>query len=232
MSTWYVQPIDCPSCGYAQEVHLLKGMHITRIPEVQRQILDGTFQVFPCKKCGVAFVIERPSVYTDFNRGHYIAIEPYGTPKEEAIARHKKAFDEVFLFAPDITQSIGNKLNPRIVFGLPALREKILIWEHGLSDHVIEGVKLSVLGKNNLNKDSTVLRLIKIHETGGHFLFAAYDKSNELQKSEMKIVTTLRPKNWFTVLRNDYLTIQANLPKLRRLMPSIFVGWSVDISLD
>lgn len=231
MSTWYLQTVDCPACGWTQQVRLLKGMHITRIPEVQQQILNGTFQVFPCQQCDTPFVIERPSIYTDFERGHYIAIEPYGTPHKEAIERHKRIFDENFIFAPDIAQSLGKRLNPRIVFGLPALREKILLWENGLSDHVVEGLKLLVYGKHGLDMDSTILRLIKIYETGGHFLFAAYDKPTPNQTEKMQLLTTLQPKSWYTVLRLDYETIQSDLPKLRQLMPSIFTGWSVDISL-
>ena len=65
----------------SQQVSGKKGMHITRIPFVHEQIINGTFQLFDCRECKGHFVIECTSVYTDFDSGHYIAIEPFGTKK-------------------------------------------------------------------------------------------------------------------------------------------------------
>ena len=112
MSTWYLQLVACPTCGWTQKVQLLKGMHITRTPEVQEEIINRTFQVFTCQQCDTPFVIERPSIYTYFERGHDIAIESYGTPKKEEIERQKRIFDDNFIYAPDIVQSLGKRLNP------------------------------------------------------------------------------------------------------------------------
>ena len=231
MSTWYPHVVACPYCNYNQEIHLLKGMHITRIPDVQRQIIDGTFQVFSCVSCTSSFVVERPSIYTDFDKGHYIAIEPLGSSRKEALMRHQKIFDDVFLFAPDLAQNLANTLNPRLVFGLPALREKILTWEKGLSDHVLEGLKLSIIGRHSLDKKSIVLRLVKIHQTGGHLLFAAYKNPVVKHKKGLQILHTQKPYTWYTASRQDYETILGNITRLRQLTPRLFGGWCVDVSM-
>ena len=167
MSTWYHQQVNCPVCDCTQDIPLLKGMHITRIPHVHEQILNGTFQVFPCKACKNHFVIERPSVYTDFDRGHYIAIEPFGTPKKEALERHKKVFDDVFLFAPDVAQELAKKLNPRLitflVLTLANKKRTIVITSVKEIEEAIRKIWKGILiGKKELFKYDAYLKLLKV----------------------------------------------------------------------
>ena len=67
-------------------------MHITQIPYVHEQIINGAFQLFDCKKCKNHFVNERTSVYTDIDRGYYLAIESFGTPKKSNFWTTQKKF--------------------------------------------------------------------------------------------------------------------------------------------
>ena len=47
--------------------------------------------------------------------------------------------------APDVAREIGARLTPRVVFGWPALREKLLVGDLGLDDVALEAVKATVL---------------------------------------------------------------------------------------
>jgi hypothetical protein len=47
--------------------------------------------------------------------------------------------------APAIAREIGDRLKPRITFGWPALREKLVVADLGIDDVALEAVKATVL---------------------------------------------------------------------------------------
>ena len=70
---------------------------------------------------------ERTSIYTDFAAGHYVAIEPTGHPNpKEAILFHRGVFDRSFMMGPAIAEELSRHMQPRLVFGLMALRAAVL----------------------------------------------------------------------------------------------------------
>ena len=62
-------------------------------------------------------------------------------------------------------------------------------------------------------------------------MFAAYDKPKVEYASTQQILPTQKPRDWYTALRQDYETVLGDIPRLRNLVPELFGGWSVDISL-
>ena len=232
MSTWAPHALSCPGCGETVDVPLLKGMHITNLAEVQAQIRDGTFQVNACPGCGETFVVERTSVYTDFDRGHYVAVEPEGCPDWRAArAVHRKVFDESFTMAPDVAQEIGQRLTTRLAIGLRALREKVLAWDAGLDDRALEGVKLALMHRKGRSPQSCVLRLQAVYEDGGHMLFGVYPKAEWPPATDVQVVPTTKAIDHEMADRTIYETILADLPRLRAAAPWIFTDWLVDVSL-
>lgn len=224
MSTWAAHDVTCPGCETSFTVQILKGMHITRLPEVQQQLRDGTFQVFTCPSCQQATTVERTSVYTDFERGHYIAVEPSSvTDVHEARQRHQRVFDESFELGPEVAQQLGRRLTTRLVFGLPALREKILCWDNDLDDHVVEGVKLVGLNAVGGSPETHVLRLTQVLPDGGHLLFAVYKRP--------LTPGSFVPDSHQLVLRSSYEAMLADPQRLRSLVPWVFRPWLVDVSL-
>jgi hypothetical protein len=142
MSTWVPTPITCEKCGYGWPAPLLRGIHVTRLPEVRAAILDRTFQVFDCPLCGHSVHIENSTVYTDFARWHYLAVEPEEEPDRTA-ARHRQIeeYDGAFTWGPPPAQELGRNLRRRIVFGHPALREKLVLWDASADDRTVEAAK-------------------------------------------------------------------------------------------
>lgn len=140
MSTFHPRTVPCPSCDTPFEVHLLEGLHITRLPAQRQAILDGTFHVFRCPSCGDPTVVEAPAIYTDFDRHHYVAVEVEGDWRE-ARRRHQKAFDDAFTLGPPMAEELGRSMTCRLVFGYRALREKLLCFDHGVDDRVLEALK-------------------------------------------------------------------------------------------
>lgn len=174
MSTFVPYRLTC-RCGSETTVELAYGIHITRLPWARRQILDGTFQVFTCPACGAPTAVTRSTVYTDFDRNEYVAVEPSLASNWEDIRdRNDDVFDSAFLAGPPAAAEMGTRFRKRCVFGFPALREKLLIWDAALDDLVIEGVKGQLCERLDLHPDEVMFRLGAILP-GGHLTFARFD---------------------------------------------------------
>lgn len=174
MSTFYPYQARCPSCRHTFVAELARGLHITRLPQIRQQLLDGTFQVFTCPACKQPTVIEATVVYTDFERFEYVAVETSASAKwQAALARHKTVFRDCFEHGPPIAHDMGAKFKRRVVYGFRALREKLLLWDAGLDDRVVEAVKADLVDQEGESPRDVVLRLSRVLE-GGHLLFAAY----------------------------------------------------------
>lgn len=171
MSTWYPYRFTCPSCGGVTEIQLLKGIHVGRLPSVKADIREGRFQRHTCGGCAHTVQVEVPSVYTDLPNGQYIAIEaPFPEDARAARDRQRQVFDRSFTFGPDIASTLGGTIRHRLVFGVAALREKVLAWDAGLDDRVLECLKLDLLEEAGTLRTDLVLRLVAVLP-GQHLMF-------------------------------------------------------------
>lgn len=174
MDAYYPYELVCPVCGHASWVELASGIVIRLMPAAREQILNGTFQVFTCPACSRASAVETSAVYTDFERGHYIATESAaGLSWQAALLRHRSIFDDCFVNAPSIARELGRKIKKRMVFGFRALREKLVVWDAELDDYVVEAVKGDLIQGLAMKPAECVLRLSRVLP-GGHLLFARF----------------------------------------------------------
>ena len=175
MSTFYGHDLTCPACGHVFRVELVRGIHITRLPWARAQILEGTFQAFRCPPCNEPITVSGSIVYTDFQRHHYVAVESAARVTwQAAVLRHRSAFADSFECGPPIAQEMGRRFTRRVVFGLPGLREKLLLWDAGLDDVVVEAVKGDLLAGLELGPKDALLRVAGVLE-GGHITFARFE---------------------------------------------------------
>lgn len=146
MSTFAPATLMCP-CGERVHADVADGLHISRLPEVRRAILDGTFHRFPCPACGRVLQIEKLLAYTDFPRRHWFTVVP---ERDLAIrGRWIQLADESFRTtmvdrAAPIVKSWAPEFTRRVVFGLASLREKLVLSDEGLDDRLIELLKLDL----------------------------------------------------------------------------------------
>jgi hypothetical protein len=148
MSTFIDVDVPCDLCGMITERTVATSINATRAPEYRQAILDGTFQRFRCSGCGAESTPLVPFIYLDFDRGNYIGVFPssdeatWWAVEEEPLA----AFDRnLGAQAPPPARGIGSHFQVRTVFGLTALREKIVVLEAGLDDAVLEALKLRLM---------------------------------------------------------------------------------------
>jgi len=123
-------------------------LHATRMPELRDAILAGQFQRLACPECGRAVVAEPTLLYTDFDRHQWYGTFPTNAVKNwGAIAQKvRDGFQHNMMEAcPPLVREWAPHFQVRAVFGLAALREKLLLHEAGIDDRWIELVKLRML---------------------------------------------------------------------------------------
>ncbi len=138
----------CANCGHEKEVKLAASVNAVRRPDLRAAILDATFQAEACEECGGPIRLPAHLTYLDTGRGQWILLQDAsGLPQwaaEEQEAR--EIFEENFgKNAPPASQEIGENLTPRLVFGWPALREKLIASDLSVRDLPLELLKVTIL---------------------------------------------------------------------------------------
>lgn len=232
MSTFRRYDTTCPACGHAHEVEIARGLHITRLPNIRRHLLDGTFQVYPCPACGKAAVYEATVVYTDFERNEYVACETARSATwQAALARHQTVFRDCFEHGPPIAQEMGHRFKRRLVFGFRALREKLVLWDKGLDDRIVEAVKGDLLREEGEAPRDAVLRISRVLD-GGHLLFAVYEPvrpPEDLPPDEPWVATLPAPHDFLTAPAAMYAARAAEPSRIERDYPWLGDDWFIDL---
>ena len=124
----------CPSCEAPLEFEAVSSMNPVRRPDLKAAIMDHSLQRTPCN-CGASVRLEPTLSYLDPDQKLWIVARPYpdlGDWKNQEDAA-QALFDQALgADAPSVAQEIGQGMSPRVVFGWPALREKLYARDLGL----------------------------------------------------------------------------------------------------
>lgn len=148
MSLFATVDVPCPACGTKVAFQAVNSVNAVGRPDLREAILRGTFQKQTCAKCGKEFRMDPRFSYIDAGRGQWIATFPepdldsWRVREEEVLRLFDKAFGSG---ASPFAREIGKTLRPRLVFGWPALWEKLAIDDAGLDDVIVEIVKIGLL---------------------------------------------------------------------------------------
>jgi hypothetical protein len=148
MSLLHKAIATCQSCAAETAVRYAASVNADRRPDLRAAILDGSFQSEACPGCGARLRLPAQLTYLDLAFGQWIIANPAEAlaqwPAEEAYA--VRIFERSFgAEAPEAAREIGREVTPRVVFGWPALREKILCTAFQLDDTILELLKIAVL---------------------------------------------------------------------------------------
>lgn len=141
-------PVVCPSCETQFEIDAFDSVNADRRPDLREEILEGTLQTVTCPACQAEFRVEPTLNYLDIARGQWIStfeadrVAVWVESEQEADDTFAEAYGDR---AGDAAQEVGRTLTPRVVFGWPAMREKLVIHELGLNDVTVELLKLAVM---------------------------------------------------------------------------------------
>jgi hypothetical protein len=158
MSTFVHAKVACAACAHVYDADVAEGLHISTRPDIREDIVAGRFHRFRCPACAAWTTIEKLLAYTDFTRHHWFTVVP--TVELPFVAQWREFAEATFRAtmlerSPALVQDeMAPRLLRRLVFGLASLREKLIAFDHGLDDRVLEIFKLELLRERGVFPDA------------------------------------------------------------------------------
>ena len=165
MSLFESAKSPCPKCGTPHTFEVVASVNADRRPDLRAAILDGSFQREQCAKCKTEFVAPPMLTYFEVNRGWWILAQPAGFDQKwkDAAEIARAGFEKAYgAQASAAAREIGAGLKVRVVFGWPALREKLLCSDLKLDDVELELLKMAIVrgSQGSPIGDDNELRLV------------------------------------------------------------------------
>ncbi|MEJ7597636.1 MAG: CpXC domain-containing protein [Kofleriaceae bacterium] len=161
MSITRTERVEC-ACGAPLELFLADSLNAGRHPHLKQAVLDRALHVFRCDVCSEVLVIEKDMLFFDFERKQFFCVYPrQERAHEAACSQHVKRAYELWLGerAPGFIAALGKQFLVRVCFGYEELREKLVIDDAGLSDLVIEALKIDLLVSDPWFEQASVVTL-------------------------------------------------------------------------
>lgn len=187
--------VTCPQCGLSTRHESYSSVNVTRAPEIRTQVLDRSLFRFTCPGCGISANVVDALLYHDMDRKLMIQLVPEGSEfSPEAIDEPQRRL------GPEIWELIRS-ITTRVVRNQNDLVDKILIFEAGLDDRLVECFKFRLKVKQpadfpallffrELTDDAVVLAHVHDGEVR-HFRFAMSD----WRAHEAALIRRLEPIN-------------------------------------
>jgi TPR repeat protein len=124
---------------------LYQGVNVTVDPELKEKVLSGELFLFTCPHCGKKANLAMPLVYHDMERQVLIQL----CHSEEEAKKYCLHDDD----RDAMSEMAKEGYSFRVVVGLNALKEKILVFDAGLNDIVVELFKSIMLSSDDAEFD-------------------------------------------------------------------------------
>lgn len=138
MSMAFSDKITCPKCGQEAEFQMWKSINVSLDPEMKRRIIDQSAFDFECPHCGAHTKVVYPFLYHDM--GTHVMM--YFVSEEDVEKTYNLFKGENDRFKDLFAGMDEDKYVYRIVTDLNSVREKIMIFDEGYDDRVIELMKI------------------------------------------------------------------------------------------
>lgn len=191
MSINYKQSIKCPKCGHLQEMNIWSSITCDDSPDLKQDLLRANINIFRCDDCEQAALVPTPLLYHDKSKKLLISFTPSNDKSEkfrlfEEIKRTSKESDELKDY---------EDYNLRFVTVYDELLEKILIFDNGLHDKVIEVLKVLILSQEPDKADNRSAVFGKIDGDSLEFLIK--------DTKEMQFYTSKIPMESYNVIKEQ-----------------------------
>jgi hypothetical protein len=218
MSMFFTASATCPACEAEATLEYPSSVNADRRPDLREAILNHSLYMSRCPGCARPLAFEPHMTYLDVARGQWILAESISEVGNwrEAEAEAVRIFDLAFGDgAPAVARTIGARLTRRLVFGWPALIEKLLCQEQGLDDAALEALKLAVLRDGPLRTISPTLELRLVGDDDDGLLFGWLDPTTGEELERLSI-----PEALYAQVKGD---ADSWGPLMRELSGSMFV---------
>lgn len=190
MSIFVDVTASCAACGTKKEVALAASVNADRRPDLRAEIIEGVFQATDCPNCGARMRLPAHLTYIDMARGQWILVETgadivrWGEVEANADLLYATAFGDK---ASPLARRMGKDLKPRLVFGWPALREKLVAGEAGLDDVTLELAKIAIMRAVPAPPVGDLIELRLARVQGEELVFWWFDGATEAALSEARV---------------------------------------------
>ena len=149
--------LPCPKCGQMSDVTVWNSVTVKSEPDLKNDILQGKVNFFECGTCGYRALMPDPMLYHDEDKKLIMSFSPIDDDikAQEFLTKMCETSKE----SGELKKLEGYNL--RFVTDINALMEKILIFDSGLNDKVIEVIKLMILSQDIEKSSQRVCRFGK-----------------------------------------------------------------------
>lgn len=179
MSKYMINEIVCPNCGNKQSATVWESVNVSLNPECKDQILNDQFFQFKCEKCNKDMQLAYNCLYNDISKREMIWLIP------ELTDEIKKEINQAYTIQVD-GRDFGKMYLDRIVDTPNGLKEKIIIFDEGYDDRIIEIIKIiymsqlgQITGNDELMNEGITEMLFDNYE-GSHSFVIFFEKINPI----------------------------------------------------
>lgn len=190
MSIFRTVDLACPACDSPVSFDLVYSVSADRRPDLRAAILDGSFQRESCPACAKPFRVDPEFSYMDIARGQYIGVWPVSSRSEwrACAGKTQEVYEQTLgARATPEAQELGRRLEPRVVFGWPALVEKILAKQAGIDDRTLEVAKVAVMRSSEEVPLPGAEEFRLVGEKDGDFVLAWVSQGGDQQTGTVKV---------------------------------------------
>lgn len=172
MSINSTESIKCPKCHQLNEINVWHSITVSDSADLKQDLLAGKVNIFRCPSCSHTALLPNPMLYHDEGKMLMISFTPC-----ESDDMKNKLFEEIKNTSKE-SGELDNltDYNLRFVYDYNSLLEKILIFDNGLNDKVIEVLKVLILMQKPESIDTMSAMFGKID--GDMIEFLIHDKAD------------------------------------------------------
>ena len=200
MSKTKIMPVTCPSCGKDSDFTVWESINTMLDPEMKAKVRDGSAFTFECPHCGAKVQVEYDCLYHQMEDRMMIH---YASSDQSAEDLYK--FFTGVVPSDMFTEFRKGGYLIRIVRSMNQLLEKLMIFDHGLDDRMIEICKLFILIKlqeENRDKDYDLLYFFN---DGKHYM-EVFEDGKAIGKTEFS-------QDFYEKIRDE---IGKDMPEIRK----------------
>lgn len=128
MSQQPTMTVICPACGTRQQIAIFPVIDVKEQPELKIALQSGQLFLYPCTHCGHPMQVEYPCLYIDADQKKAVYLQ-------RGEGQQIKQMEEFCL------RHLGEEYTLRLVPTANHLAERVLLWERGLDDRLVELMK-------------------------------------------------------------------------------------------
>lgn len=193
--------ISCDKCKHDFEVDLNTAFFAKKMEN--NKLIDPNFAKVTCSNCGHEFILNYRFIYTDSNRKFMVVNDPNFVERKNQLA-----FKSSLRLLDRLRREEIKGFKIRMCKQIEETREKILIFEDGLDDKLIEIMKIFLIEAGEFDFDKKEIKEIRYGENS-KFLIKLDGKTFEMNFVE-ELYKTLEEKYKLYFEENIAQTIDKN----------------------